>query len=544
MQLKIKESMLHRLIFIFTLLSIKGFAQVQLKDSNLPIVVINTLIDTIRDEPAVKAQMGIIDNGKGKRNALTDVFNNYDGKVMIEYRGQTSQELSPKKPYRIELIDENGEEVEQSIMGMPKESDWVLIAPYSDKTLMRDALTYHIGSLIMPYAPRFRFCELVVNNQYKGVFMMTEKIKRDKDRVAIEKIGVDDIAGDELTGGYIIKWDKGKAGEVRFLSNYKAGSRYQEFFIEYPNTADIRQDQINYIAQYIREFEASLASSNFLDPMKGYKKYIDVDNFVDYSLINELTFNVDAQRLSTYFYKDKDSKDGRLKAGPLWDYNLAFGNANYCNYDDYRGWVKDFNQRCPGDYWAMPFWWDRFFLDNSFKQKLVVRWQQLRLDELSDANLDKYIEQFKTELNEAQIRNFQQWNILNQWVWPNANVAGSWNGEIALLKSWIKKRTQWIDNQMKILPVENTVNEDFDSLKIYPNPTDDFINFEFDSNESEKITIEIFDVVGKHIALLENNIGENSENILTLSNIPNSGIYFYKIIKNGKLVKQGKFLKM
>lgn len=526
------------------LLSFRMFSQqVQLKDSNLPIVVITTLKDSIKDEPAVVAKMGIIDNGVGKRNALTDTFNNYNGKVMIEFRGHSSQELSPKKPYRIELIDENGEEIEEKIMGMPKESDWSLIAPYADKTLFRDALVYRIGQMIMPYAPRYRFCEVMVNNQYKGVYVMTEKIKRDKDRVDIEKMGPDATSGDALTGGYILKWDKGKPGDTRFLSKYKAGGRLQEFFVEYPNSSNIIGFQLSYITKFIQDFEKILAGTNYLHPTEGYKKYIDIDNFVDYSLINELTFNVDAQRLSTYFYKDKDSKDGRLKAGPLWDYNLAFGNANYCSYDDYKGWIKDFNLRCPGDYWAMPFWWDRFFTDNVFRTKLATRWQNLRKDTLSDAKLDIYINELSAELNEAQARNFKQWNILNQWVWPNPKIAGTWNGEIAILRTWIKKRTQWLDNQMKTLPNEEVELVE-NRVKVYPNPVSEVVNFEFDFTSLGKVSIEIFDATGRRVTILENDINNKAPNLLIWENITTQGLYFYKVISNQEILQQGKFLKI
>jgi hypothetical protein len=535
--------MQYRFIFIFVFLSITVLAQVQFKDSNLPIVVVTTLQDTIRDEPAVMAQLAIIDNGKGKRNALSDAFNNYNGKAMIEYRGQTSQELSPKKPYRIELVDDNGAEIEHSIMGMPKESDWVLIAPYSDKTLIRDALVYHIGGLIMPYSPRFRFCELVVDKQYRGVYMMTEKIKRDKDRVAIDKLATDEITGDELTGGYILKWDKGKPGDTRFLSKYKAGDRFLEFFVEYPNPSDIQQLQLDYISTFIQDFEQALIGSNYLDPVKGYKKYIDIDNFVDYSLINELTFNVDAQRLSTYFYKDKDSKDPRLKAGPLWDYNLAFGNANYCNYESHKGWIKDFNLRCPGDYWAMPFWWDRFFSDNAFKSKLATRWQQLRKDTLSDAALDAYINLLSSELSEAQDRNFKRWAILNEWVWPNPVVTGSWNGEVARLKTWVKNRTQWLDNQMKLLPSDELPHPDSFAVRVFPNPSNEVIHFEIDAYNPTPLSILIYDATGKLVKTLHvDNILSDSQ--ITITDLQDQGFYFYTILSDANLIYQGKFLKL
>ena len=182
-------------------------AQVNLNSSNLPIVIINTNGNAIPDEPKVHAWMAIIDNGPEQRNNITDNANDYDGDIGIELHGSSSQSFE-KKSYGIELRTPSDQDSATSILGMPKEEDWILHGPYSDKSLMRNALTYHIGRALGWYASRTRFCEVVINNDYKGVYVMAEKIKRDKNRVDISKLNPDEISGDDLTGGYIIKIDK------------------------------------------------------------------------------------------------------------------------------------------------------------------------------------------------------------------------------------------------------------------------------------------------------------------------------------------------
>ena len=155
----------------------------------------------------IKADMGIIYNGPGVINKISDVPNDYKGKIGIEFRGSTSQSF-PKKPYGFETWDESGEDNDVKLLGMPKESDWTLNATYNDKTLMRDGLSYILAGSVMEYAPRVRYNELVINGQYRGIYLLVEKIKRDKNRVDISKIETTDNQGDALTGGYIIKIDK------------------------------------------------------------------------------------------------------------------------------------------------------------------------------------------------------------------------------------------------------------------------------------------------------------------------------------------------
>lgn len=196
-----------------------GYAQT-FTSSNLPIVVINTNGQTILDEPKITVDIGIIDNGIGQRNNLTDPYNNYSGKAAIEIRGSSSQSF-PKKQYGVELRDAAGNDVSAPLLGLPPEEDWVLFAPYNDKTLMRDVLAYKIARDQGRYAPRTRYCELVLNGQYQGIYVLIEKVKRDNNRVDVNKLDPDENSGNDLTGGYIIKIDKETgSGNGGWTSNY------------------------------------------------------------------------------------------------------------------------------------------------------------------------------------------------------------------------------------------------------------------------------------------------------------------------------------
>ena len=157
------------------------------------------------DDPRIVCDMGIIYNGVGVMNAITDPHNEYNGKISIEYRGSTSQSMFPKKPYALETQLANGDNNNVSILGLPKENDWILYSPYTDKTLMRNVLTFDIGRKMGWYTSRTRYCELVVNGDYRGVYVFMEKLKRDNDRIDIAKLDADDLAGDSLTGGLYCK---------------------------------------------------------------------------------------------------------------------------------------------------------------------------------------------------------------------------------------------------------------------------------------------------------------------------------------------------
>ena len=412
--------------------------------SNLPIVVINTNSQNIMDDPRIICDMGIIDNGFGASNSINDPFNDYNGKISIEYRGSSSQSF-PKKPYALETQDLVGNNNNVSLLGMPIENDWILYAPYSDKALMRNFLTFDLGRKMGHYSPRTVYCELVINGDYKGIYILMEKIKRDNDRVDIAKLDADDLVGDSLTGGYIIKVDKYTGnGGLDWMSDFpNIGGDPLYIQYHYPESTALQPQQLNYIEQYVDSFEYALDGSNFTDTAIGYSKYIDVNSFIDFYIINEFSKNIDGYRLSTYMHKDKESKGGKLTMGPFWDFNLAFGNADYCSGGVISGWEVDGG--C-GD--NNPFWFERLLDDTLYQNKLKCRWEYLRERSFNQDSLFNFIDSLAIYLDDAQQRNFQKWNTLGSYVWPNYYVGSTYQDEVIFFKTWIGNRLSWIDNNL------------------------------------------------------------------------------------------------
>jgi len=415
-------------------------------------VVVNTNNQTIVDEPKINGTISISNN---------DIVS-YEGAIGIEFRGASSQALFPKKSYGFETRDENNEDLNVSLLNLPEEEDWILYAPYSDKSLLRNVLIYDLSRDINMYASRTEFVELTVNDTYRGVYVFMEKLKRDTNRIAINKLNDDENTGEDLTGGYILKIDKTEGNNLgegyndlnsftsTFLPLNAASGQEINFLYEYPDAEDITSEQKTYISNYMSDFENALASDDFKDPITGYQAYIDVPSFIDFFLLNELSHNVDGYRLSTYMHKDKNEK---LKMGPIWDFNLAFGNANYCGGDASNTWAYKFNDRCSDDFWLVPFWWERLLEDPAFVDQLKERWNVLRGSFFSEVLIMDKIDVYVKTLIEtnALSSNFIEWPVLGQWVWPNSFVGNTYSEETGYLKIWISNRLSWLDTNINAL---------------------------------------------------------------------------------------------
>jgi len=521
---------------------------VNFSSSNLPIIVLKTNGGTIVDDPKIVVDMGIIDNGPGNRNNVTDPYTLYDGKIAIEIRGSSSQ-MFPKKQYSIELRAANGEDDnELSLFGMPKEGDWILFAPYNDKTLVRDALSYHLGRSMGDYASRSRYFELVLNDEYMGVYVFFEKVKRGKNRVNIDKLSEDETTGDNLTGGYILKIDKTTGGDGSGFNSLHAppdATKGQKvyFQFEYPKGEDIVTAQKTYIQNYVKQFEDALASDQYNDPNTGWTKYADMSSFVDYLIMNELTKNPDAYRLSTFIYKKKDSDGGKLFMGPIWDFNLGFGNVNYCTQGTPTGLVIDFNSICPEDGWQIPFWWKKLWSDATFRVALTDRWTSLRQNKFSNASVLGYVDSLTTVLNvEAQQRNFQRWPVLGVYVWPNYRFdIATYNGEVAWLKTWIQDRMSYLDAtfNFSITGVNEKLSQNV-IVNAFPNPFDREVLIDYEIPSPGETRIEIFDVLGRIVSGTVNNHGEAGRYSTQAVVAGSPGFYLYKVTHNGGKAVTGK----
>jgi hypothetical protein len=306
------------------------------------------------------------------------------------------------------------------------------------------------------YASRTVFCEVFINNVYQGNFIGMEEIERDPERVDIAKLKKSDTTGDALTGGYIIKIDKFTgAGGAGFYSNYPpsntTGSDFIFYQYDYPEDDKIQPQQAAYIENYVDSFESALYGPNYADTAIGYRRYADERSFIDYMFINEISKNVDGYRLSSYYYKNKQSKGGKLMAGPVWDYDIAWDNADYCAAYIDTGWDYLHDYVCPGD--ATPAHWERMRQDSLFNAHVYCRWSSLRQGILSDSALFAYIDANTDYINESQIRNFLRWPELGLYTWPEPQPnPPTYAAEILRLKEWITARTAWLDSQIYHFP--------------------------------------------------------------------------------------------
>ena len=475
-------------------------APTEFTSSDLPIIIINTSGQGIPDDPKIRATMSVIDNGPGNRNNITDPYNNYNGFIDIETRGESSQ-MFPKKSYSLETVDAAGENVNVELLGFPAENDWILYAPYTDKSMMRNEITFKLSRDIGRYASRTRACEVVLNGDYQGVYTLMEKIKVDNNRVDIASLNPDEISGDDLTGGYLLRVDKIDGNDYPAWNSFGIDFQYFD-----PSGEDLVSQQQTYIKNFINSVNASISSTAFANPETGYAKYIDVPSFIDNMLISELGLNVDGFRFSTYMYKDKDSKGGKLVLGPLWDFNLAYGNVDYndavetpndaYSWTENNGWLYlDFRM----------YWFPKLMSDPNFQNKMKTRWDSLRDDELSNARITFLIDSMAASYGESHIRNFQRWPILSEYVWPNQYVGGSYSAEVAWFKNWIITRANWMDSRMPgriIIPNPVTgIDDEFTQagLSVYPNPAKSDFMIEWQNPSGEPCALKIFNAVGQEV---------------------------------------------
>jgi hypothetical protein len=497
--------------------------------SNLPIVIIDTFGEEIVNDPRITAHMGIINNETGI-NQIDDPFNGYDGLISIEIRGSSSQSF-PKKQYALETQDSEGENLNVPVLGMPEENDWILHAPYSDKSLLRNYLSYELARDMGRYASRTRFCELVINGDYKGLYIFMEKVKRDNNRVDISRLEPDEITGDDLTGGYIVKIDKwdGETNDGWYSESPLGGFDGVWYQYHYPKPDDIVEEQRDYIMDYITDFETLMSSESYDDPGAGYYEQVNLESFIDVSLMSEISKNVDAYRLSAYMYKDKDSEDGRLTMGPIWDYNLAFGNADYYDGWNPEGWQMDVE--LGNDGFKIPFWWYRIWDDTTYVTAFNQRWHVLRQSIFSEDNIINLIDSATTLIDDAQARNFQRWPVLDEYVWPNAYVGGSYANEIEYLKNWIHVRLEWMDEQTFMKSIPPLLVLDYHLNDAFPNPFNPVTTIGFTVPRTELVRVNIYDAMGRQVENLLHDVINPGQYTMTWNGSHrSSGIYFVQLM--------------
>ena len=413
---------------------------------NLPLMIINTNGQVIpKEAPRINADMGLIYNGEGELNKDSDSWNEYSGKISIKQRGESSLGFL-KKSYTIELQNEDGSNNNVSLLGLPAENDFVLHGPYSDKTMIKNVLTYELYRRTGKWAPRTRYIEIILNGDYRGVFVLTESLKRDENRVDIDKLTSNDTSAIDISGGYILRRDKTNGmDENEYWTSpvdqpYNQRMKYQYFD---PKFEDLTSDQANYIKDWMKNFDEVMSGNNFKDPVSGYSQYIKVKSFIDMMFINEISKGIDNYAFSTYFHKENDADGGKLVAGAPWDYNLGYGNLDYgLDWD------------APETYgWAFPqggrtYWFKRLMEDETYKNRVYCRWTDFRSTIYSDESVISIIDSCINVLGDAVARNFEKYPKFSQYIWPAKQpIPDTYEEEIANLKSWLLGRLKWMDEQ-------------------------------------------------------------------------------------------------
>ncbi|MBN2456159.1 MAG: CotH kinase family protein, partial [Sedimentisphaerales bacterium] len=439
---------------------VKLDSDIQNFNSNLPIVVIDTFGQSPSKTEQILILATIIDTNEAGRASITEEPD-FTGTVGFRIRGSSSASSSvPKYQYTFEICDQNFQDVDATFLDFPEESDFILQGPYTDKSLMRNVLTYQWGQDMGNYGGvRTRYVEAFMNTNgddsirmgdfatvsptlpynyngdYIGAYILMEKIKRDKNRVNITKISSLDNVEPEVTGGYIIKHDRMDPEDTGFFTSrgnpYDPNPLLALCYVE-PKEIEITPQQSAWLIGYLDAFEDAIYGPDPYNPDTGYPKYIDVPTLIDQYILFQITKEPDALRLSTFYYKDRG---GKLKAGPAWDFNIALGNCNYGG--DYTGWKF---------YGAWPY---LFLADIEFQISFADRWFELREHVISTSKIMSDIDGYALLLNEAQIRNFQRWPyLLGYYVWPNVDgyaQRDTYQKEVDYLKNWLQLRMPHFD---------------------------------------------------------------------------------------------------
>jgi hypothetical protein len=410
--------------------------------SHLPIILIHTFesgtLDAYGTEH-VPAAIQVLEPRSGTSRIVGRAA--LDARIGIHVRGQTSRNF-PKKQYALELrADDEDTDSGRPMLGLPSHSEWVLSDPVVyDRALIRNALAFALSNRIGRYAPRTRFAEAFVVDDggdvragnFVGFFTLIEKIERDPERVNVSRLPRSAADLPDVTGGFILRIDKGAA-------DFDAAERWLQFV--YPDADDMslpeRRPQLDFIRAFLDGFGQAARAADFRHPATGqhYSEFIDVDAWIDHNIINALTKNVDALRISAYFHK---ARGGRLAAGPVWDFDRSLGTPYDPRATEPEEWkTPSFNA---ADYFNEG-WWQILFRDPDFRSRYRTRFKALLNAEFSADNVDRIVDGMASEVGDAADRNFRRWTQFP----PRDN---SHAAEIALMKDFLRRRVAWIKTQL------------------------------------------------------------------------------------------------
>ncbi len=500
----------------------------QLTSTNLPIIIITTS-GTINTS-AIQGNFSLINNTSGLNTPTSTPV--YTGIIGIKLRGNAITQSYPKKSYTVETWSTPSVSQDTSLLGMPSENDWVLLASYPDRSFIRTALSFNLHQKMGRYSPRMKFCEVIINSQYEGIYTFGEKVKRDTGRVNISKLTTSDNSGVNLTGGYIWKMDDEiGAGWTSVILPPYASTQHITFNYEYPDAGTITPAQAAYSKSFVDSFENAMNSANFQDTTLGWRNFASQGSLIDFMIMQEVSRNYEAYRQNTFFYKDKGKK---LRFGPLWNGELSYFNTSNCNSSVDTGWCYNLGAVCGSEVKLAPFWWSKLTTDSVFMDSLKCAYSNYRRsgNALDTITIFHFIDSVNTYLNaqSAVSRNFTQWPI---WGIPIVNepapMPSNYAQEISSLKTAIRKRLLWLDTKWVSAncpsPAGTTLVNFDNEISVYPNPAKDKVTIHIDGNTNGKKIAFINNLQGVKVAQKETDLSSLSFDLSTLS----PGIYMVHI---------------
>ena len=323
-----------------------------------------------------------------------------------------------KCPYQVKFGDKT------SVLGMPEDKKWVLLAEKSDKSMIRNKIARYMGELSdLEYTPNAEYVELFINEDYQGTYLIGQKVEESSNRVDI---------GDD---GYLIEIDTDAnnridSDDIIFKPTIWSSIHTDGVFNIKDPDIDYGSDEFHLIENYINEFESVLYSNNFNSPGSGYESYIDVDSLIDWFLINEIAKTVDARWYSSIYFSYIPGE--KIKMGPIWDFDLSYGNLNYSDAQ----YTSEF-------YIKQNNWIDKLYQDEVFVEKVKIRYSYYhsKLDDIKNK-----IDEFAKYIDKSQKANFERWDILGVYVWPNPVYDLTYEEEVERLKNWIEERMNWLNS--------------------------------------------------------------------------------------------------
>lgn len=364
----------------------------------------SSALENLTKETYVNAQISI-----GQWNG----YEHLESNIQIRGRGNSTWGF-PKKPFQIRFP----EKIE--VLGLPKDKKWILLANYTDKSMLRNELGFLLGQVSqLEWTPENRFVDLYFNDVFHGTYQIIQKVEESSNRV--------DIGED----GYLLEIDQ--------MSRLDADDVY---ILTERNLYNIKEPELQidseayvYIQNYLSQLEEAIWSEDFLDSELGYQAYLDMDSMVDWYLINEISRNTDSKFFTSVYLHKKSGE--KLKMGPLWDFDLGFGNVDYND-----------NHMTDGFFLKNEGWMVRLFEDSIFVEKVKERF--IHLYGLKD-ELINTVQQRAITLQDSQTRNYEKWGTLGRYVWPNYVYFDTYEEEVDYLVDWVDDRFEWLKDAFEEL---------------------------------------------------------------------------------------------